>query len=300
MTAPAGQRAAVSWAETAWGRSVATVRPLSGGWTSDILRLTADTGDQAVLRLMTREPWRGHAPAMLARESSVQDQLDAGPVPAPRSIAVDLDGSRAGAPAHLMTWLPGRVELEGCSEGLLGRLARLLRDIHRHDPGERPPRDYQSWAHPAKRVVPEWSLRPGLWERAFRVLEGAPPPYRGVFLHRDFHLGNVLWRRGEPSGVVDWVETSWGPAALDVAHCATYLAMLHGLDVAHRFVRAYHCLDPDRGDPRDDRYWATMDIVGYLPGPAKIVQPWRDLGRHVDEVEAQRRLEELLAVTLDL
>jgi hypothetical protein len=29
-----------------------------------------------------------------------------------------------------------------------------------------------------------------------------------------------------------------------------------------------------------------------------MIEPWRALGRHVDEAEAARRLEELLAVTL--
>lgn len=54
------------------------------------------------------------------------------------------------------------------------------------------------------------------------------PQYEGVFLHRDLHPGNVLFDGGEVSGVVDWVETSWGPADLDVAHCSTALALLHG------------------------------------------------------------------------
>ncbi len=30
---------------------------------------------------------------------------------------------------------------------------------------------------------------------------------------------------------MDWVETSWGPADLDVAHCSTALALLHGVRV---------------------------------------------------------------------
>jgi aminoglycoside phosphotransferase (APT) family kinase protein len=146
--------------------------------------------------------------------------------------------------------------------------------------------------------VPEWAKFPDVWEQAFRLLDREPPPYRGVFLHRDFHAGNVLWQQDIPSGVVDWVETSWGPSSLDVAHCSTYLAMLHGRGVAERFVQAYRALDPDAEDPDEARYWSVMDIVGYLPGPSKMIEPWRALGRHVDEAEAARRLEELLAVTL--
>jgi hypothetical protein len=39
------------------------------------------------------------------------------------------------------------------------------------------------------------------------------------------------------SGVVDWVETSWGPADLDVAHCSTNLVLLHGVPAGIRATK---------------------------------------------------------------
>ena len=291
-------RRSISWAEEVWGRPVRDVRRLSGGWTSTILGLTARDGERAVLRLMTKEPWRTHAAQLLGRESEVQGQLVGTKVPAPRSLAVDPVGACAGSPAHLMTWLPGSLELTRADEGLLRRLARLLVDIHDHDPGSAVPRTYQSWATPSKRVVPEWAQRPEVWKQAFEELEQPPPAYRGTFLHRDFHLGNVLWDRGEVTGVVDWVETSWGPAGLDVAHTATYLAMLHGVDAADRFTSAYGDLSGEHPGGRDQRYWDVMDVVGYLPDPAKVVQPWRDVGREVSDQVARSRLEQRLATLL--
>ena len=264
-----------------------------------MLRLTADDGERAVLRLMTKEPWRTHAPALLGRESEVQQRLASTKIPAPMSLAVDPDGARAGTPAHLMSWLPGSLELTRAGDDLLQGLARLLTDIHHHDPGSTRPRTYQSWAPPAKRVVPTWSQRPGLWRQAFEELEAPPPSYRGTFLHRDFHLGNILWEGDEVSGVVDWVETSWGPAGLDVAHTATYLAMLHGIDTADQFVSAYRDLSDGVGDDAcAQRYWDVMDAVGYLPDPSKVVQPWRDVGRDVSDQLARTRLEHRLASVL--
>ncbi|MGZ4494804.1 MAG: phosphotransferase, partial [Nocardioides sp.] len=180
---------------------------------------------------------------------------------------------------------------------LLDRLARLLADVHAVEPGPARPRDYQSWAWPEKRVVPAWATRPGLWEDAFAVLAEEPPPYDAAFLHRDFHLGNVLWHDGEVTGLVDWVETSWGPAALDVAHARTYLAMLHGGDAADRFGQAYDALRP--GARTGARYWDVLDVVGYLPDPAKVVQPWRDQGLAIVDGTARIRLEEHLAAVLD-
>ncbi len=258
-----------------------------------MLRVTADDGERAVLRLMTKEPWRRHGAELVRREATVQKRLETTPIPAPRSIAVDLTGEDAGAPAHLMSWLPGRLCLTSAADDVLERLARLLAGIHELGAGDERPREYQSWAPPGKRVVPPWARQAGLWERAFEVLEQAPPAYVGTFLHRDFHLGNVLWSQGRVSGVVDWVETSWGPADLDVAHAATGTAMLHGPEAAARFVAA--CRRPaDEG-----RYWQIMDIVGFLPDPAKVVQPWRDAGLDIGDDLARRRLEERLGQVLD-
>ena len=70
-----------------------------------------------------------------------------------------------------------------------------------------------------------------------------------------------------------------GPSSLDVAHCTTYLAMLHGLGVADRFGQAHRALDADAHDPDEARYWSVTDIFGYLPGPSKIIEPWRALDR---------------------
>jgi aminoglycoside phosphotransferase (APT) family kinase protein len=288
----AGLARATGWAERVWGRPVTAATPLRGGWTSTMLRLTAADGEQAVLRLLTREPWRRHGPALLRREAEVHTLLARTSVPSPRSLGVDPTGELAGDPAHLMTHLPGALELRASTDDLLASLARTLRDIHAVDPGPDRPREYESWALPDQRVVPAWATRPGRWREAFARLDAEPPTYEGRFLHRDFHLGNVLWRDGRVSGVVDWVETSWGPAALDVAHAATYLALLHGSDAGERFAQAYGRHSHDHHD--GDAYWALLDVVGYLPDPTKVAAPWRDLGIDVSDEVVRRRLEDRL------
>jgi aminoglycoside phosphotransferase (APT) family kinase protein len=143
---------------------------------------------------------------------------------------------------------------------------------------------------PERRVVPEWTEHPALWERAFSTIADGPPPYRGCFLHRDFHPGNVLFAGAAVSGVVDWVETSWGPPGLDVAHCATALALLHG---AEDFAAHYR---EAGGTIGEEPYWALIDAVGYLPDPEKVAAPWRAAGRpDLTAALARRRLEARLA-----
>ena len=76
---------------------------------------------------------------------------------------------------------------------------------------------------------------------------------------------------GRPTGVVDWVETSWGPPELDVAHCQNALALLHGGEVARGLPAAYEALG---GRLSADRpYWEAMDLVGLLPDPELTPAP---------------------------
>ncbi|MDQ1044864.1 alpha/beta fold hydrolase [Streptomyces sp. V4I2] len=263
------------------GRTVLDNRPLSGGWTSQMRRLTLDDGTGLVLRTFVKPFFRRHAPGLLAREASVLALL-AGQdgIPAARPVAVDASGELCDHPSLLMSLLPGTVRVdEDELERRLDLLAAQLVRIHEVVPAERP-RPYQAWTSPERVIAP-----PGpLWERAVDVIRREPPSYDGCFLHRDFHPGNVLFDgSGDDlriSGVVDWVETSWGPADLDVAHCSTALALLHGPEHGLGFRARYEAHGGRRlADGPDHLYWRLLDALGYAPDAAKLAGPWRELGR---------------------
>jgi aminoglycoside phosphotransferase (APT) family kinase protein len=254
----------LQWAAGHLGSEVTEAVALTGGWTSTMLALTTVRGDRAVLRLMTNEPWRTHGAELTTREHETQLFLAETDLPAPRSIAIDAHGFHSGEAAHLMTLVPGEVDLARVDDASLTTLARVLAAVHDLRPAGQP-RNYQSWAWSAKYVVPDWAQDRAAWERAFAVLAQDPPPYDGTFLHRDFQPRNVLWTGPAVTGIVDWVETSWGPAWLDVAHCRTNLAITHGTEVADRFGAAYERLTG--GEPQ--RYFDVMDVVGFLPPPGR-------------------------------
>lgn len=280
------------------GTEVVDVRRLAGGWTSRMRLLTTEGPDGTgvlVLRSFVDAFFRRHAPGLLAREAGVLRLLRSTPVPAAELLGVDADGSRCDDPSLLMTLLPGRVCLDEAHPVLL---ARQLLAIHAVRPDERP-RTYQPWTS-AEQVRPPADGDERVWRAAVDVVAAPAPAYDGVFLHRDFHPGNVLLEDGRVSGVVDWVETSWGPADLDVAHCATALAVLHGAEQAQAFVASYVDLGGVLADPARHLYWRLLDTLASAPDAEKTAGPWRELGRtDLTPDVVGRRLEDYVRLLLD-
>lgn len=254
---------ALTWAGTALGSPVVAYEPLTGGMTSTMLALRDADGGESVLRLMTNEPWRTHGAALTTRERSALLVLSDTDVPAPTSLVLDADGAGAGAAAHLMSRLPGE-PLHEIDDRALQAMAELLATVHQVRPAE-PFRTFESWAWEAKWVVPPWTRHPDSWQRAFEVLAEAPPAYDPTFLHRDFSHRNLLWTGGAITGVVDWVETSTGPACLDAAHAATNLAVAFGPETAEAFLARWASTSGTPPEP----FWLLMDAVGFLPPPGR-------------------------------
>ncbi|MFE4977249.1 phosphotransferase family protein [Kitasatospora sp. NPDC056651] len=274
------------------GERIARVSALKGGWTSRMRRLDIERpgpagGYALVLRSFVQPFYRRHAPGLLAREAQVLGLLEGGGVPAARLVAVDAAGAVCEHPSLLMTLLPGgvRVAEDGHAPLRAGLLAAQLAAVHALDVGEaRRPRVWQAWTAPGRVAVPEGTGRIGLWERAIGVIGGEVPAYEPCFLHRDFHPGNVLFsgegRGSAVSGVVDWVETSWGPADLDVAHCSTALALLHGPEAGLAFAGRYEAAGGRAlAAGRGHLYWRLLDALAFAPDARKVAEPWRELGR---------------------
>ena len=268
---------------------VEAVTRLRGGWTSEMRRLDisgADGRRSVVLRSFVKPFFVRHAEGLLTREARVLRLLRDTDVPAATLLDVDATATSCDHPSLLMSLLPGSVRLaDQGADRRADLLARQLLRVHqvRVTAGTRP-RAYQAWTAPERVSPPGATERPELWRRAVDVIRREPPDHRPCFLHRDFHPGNVLFEGdGDDlriSGVVDWVETSWGPADLDVAHCSTALALLHGvpagMGLADRYVAAGGALAEERAA---HLYWRLLDALAFAPDAEKVAGPWRELGR---------------------
>ncbi|MFJ7243292.1 phosphotransferase family protein [Kitasatospora sp. NPDC098652] len=263
---------------------------LHGGITADVRRLTIDTRDggtrHLVLRSFVDPSSVERAEEWLNREADALALLAGTDVTAPGLVAVDPTAAHCEYPSLLMTHLAGRTVLD--DEGLEARvplLARQLVAIHAVRPAERP-REYEALTTADTVVVPR-GADTAAWAAAIKVIRRPAPRYEGRFLHRDFQPGNVLFdvptarsAGARITGVVDWAAASWGPADLDVAHCSTNLALLHGPAWGQRFAEAYEEAGGVLAAAAGERlYWQVRDSLACSEEVQVVARAWREAGR---------------------
>ncbi|MFI8816968.1 MULTISPECIES: phosphotransferase family protein [unclassified Streptomyces] len=290
------------------GERVVGTEALHGGITAEMRRLTIGRRDGGTRDLVLRT-FVGveHAEDWLTREAGALTLLAGTDVPAPGLVAVDPTAAHGEYPSLLMTHLAGRTVLD--DEGLESRvplLARQLVAIHAVRPAERP-RGYVALSTADSVVTPK-SADAATWAAATDVIRRPAPPYEGRFLHRDFHPGNVLFDVPPPgpagpriTGVVDWAVTSWGPADLDVAHCSTNLALLHGPAWGLRFAEAYEDAGGVLAATASERlYWQVRDGLACSEEVRWVAQPWREAGRTELTTRAvEERLDAYITALMD-
>ncbi|ADI03768.1 aminoglycoside phosphotransferase [Streptomyces bingchenggensis BCW-1] len=293
------------------GERIVGIEALHGGITAEMRRLTIGTRDggtrDLVLRSFVDPFFVGHAEDWLNRETGALTLLTGTDVPAPGLVAVDPTAAHCEYPSLLMTHLTGRTVLD--DEALEMRvllLARQLVAIHALRPAERP-RKYVALTTADTVVIPK-GTDAAAWAAAIEVIRKPAPPYEGRFLHRDFHPGNVLFDVEHPgpagariTGVVDWAGTSWGPADLDVAHCSTNLALLHGPVWGLRFAEAYEEAGGVLAAAASERlYWRVRDGLAFSEEVRLVAQPWREAGRAELTTQAvEERLDAYVTALMD-
>ncbi|WP_269857120.1 phosphotransferase family protein [Streptomyces sp. RPT161] len=272
------------------GERIVRADTLHGGITAEMRRLTIATRDGStrdlVLRTFVDPFYVEHAEDWLSREAGALTLLAGTGVPAPGLVAVDPTAAHCEYPSLLMTHLAGRTVLD--DEGLETRvplMARQLVAIHALRPAQRP-REYVTLTT-ADTVVTPKGADAAAWAAAIDVIRKPAPPYEGRFLHRDFQPGNVLFdlppsrpAGARITGVVDWAATSWGPADLDVAHCSTNLALLHGPEWGLRLPEAYEEAGGMLAAAASERlYWRVRDGLACSEEVQLVAQSWREAGR---------------------
>ncbi len=171
----------------------------------------------------------------------------------PEPIAYDAAGTVAGLPALVMTHLRGTPVIHGLDPV---RLVEPLSALHAAAAPALPA--FHDWFDPTRVRVPAWSSDPGAWRRLAELVTQPEPATRQVFLHRDFHPGNLLWVDGALTGIVDWADGCRGPEPADVAHTRCNLALVDGLAAAERFLQVYVQANPGYVH---DPWWDAVELL---------------------------------------
>jgi aminoglycoside phosphotransferase (APT) family kinase protein len=243
-----------SWVSRCCGAAVVDVRRLPGASSTAVHAVRLADGRRLVLRRYVWEQFRREEPDAPERELAALDLAAGQQLPVPVVVAADVTGQEAGdgVPAILMTRVEGRAQ----PAPDLWQLAALAANVH-HASAPGFEHHYFPWCRTTSTRPPIGCRDPDLWKRALQIWHTGEPRYRPRFIHRDFHPGNVLWRRGKLTGLVDWAQACIGPVGIDLATCRFNLADWAGPAAGDAFVSAYEQLSGQRHHP----YWDIAKLV---------------------------------------
>jgi aminoglycoside phosphotransferase (APT) family kinase protein len=277
--------AALAWSAAAVGvgARVVEIEPITASrWHANHVLTIEHRGRSVrlVLRRWARPGWEIDDPDFNAqREADALAWLASTPVPAPKLVAVDPEGTDVAVPAVLITLLPGQPPAEKLNDPdrFVAELARALAEVHAVPNGGAPA--YRPWHDLRSAVPPAWA--PKRWHRLWEIVRGGDPEAEQRFIHRDYHHGNTLWSGGKLVGVVDWTTASIGSRGVDVAHARWNLALDYGPALAADFLDAYRRLAPDY---RHQRYWDAAQVLDWLGEEPVTGIHFERLDRYVADV----------------
>ncbi|MBY6035861.1 aminoglycoside phosphotransferase family protein [Fictibacillus nanhaiensis] len=253
------------------------------GATSSLLYLLSDSGQKkAVIRFYTNHEWLKEEPDLAKHEASSLIQADTSEINTPKLYAYTFKKEISPYPAVLMSYIPGEVMLpKHPKQKWLKGLATLLGTFHRTEINDPFPWHHKTYNDIHLITNPTWSKYESLFIEAIQFAKNYHPSSNIGFIHRDFHPVNVLWEKGEATGIVDWPNACWGPKEVDVGHCRLNLALLYGIEAADHFLKFY--IEETKTLTADQPYWDLITMFDFLPEP-NVYPPWLELGmNHLTE-----------------
>ena len=248
--------------------TVRAVRALAGGTHARTwLVQTADPELEVVIReFPPGDESAGHEARVLA----TLDGLDG---LAPRLLASGPGGGTSGGSWVVISRLPGTADITpGQPSAWARQLGTALARIHA-TPLHRLASLDRALDRPGESLADLGGPAAGPVAASRELLASAP----AVLTHYDFWSGNVVWRGGVLTGVVDWSGGALGPAGIDVGWCRLDLYLLYDDAIAGIFLDAYETAS---GAALPHRLlWDLCAIARSQQTVETWVPNYRDLGR---------------------
>lgn len=281
---PELRRAGVSPAVRAWiarrcGAAVLDVRRLPGASSTAVHAVRLADRRRLVLRRYAWEGFLREEPDAPVRELAALEHAARHRLPVPAVVAADVTGTAVGdgVPAILMTRVDGRPHPSPDA----GKLAALAVDLH-GVPAAGFEHSFFPWCRDTSTRPPQGCRHPDRWARALDIWRTAEPLYEPRFIHRDFHPGNVLWRRGLLAGLVDWANACTGPVGIDIATCRWNLADWADPAAGDGFVAAYEHASGVQHHPYWDIARVVEDDWDLIDDSGRVAQAERFLAQALD------------------
>ena len=203
---------------------------------------------------------------------------------APSLLGSDLAGRWSECPTVLISWLDGEAEITPSDpDGWAAQLGRALARVHSM-PSARLAALPSVFEHRGgSRENLDGPAAEGIRSRWPRIT--ACPD---VLTHSDYWSGNVVWRDGALTGIVDWSGGARGPRGFDVGWCRLDLYLLFGDPVADAFLAGYE--DAIGHRLTDIALWDGWALARSYATVETWTPNYRPLGRaDLDEHELRRR-----------
>ncbi|MEO3756283.1 aminoglycoside phosphotransferase family protein [Streptomyces sp. B6B3] len=273
--------AALAWAVESVGGdgTVVAVRGLREGSNPWLLRIDHDGGTvEAVLKTAHTED-----PGGLATEIAALRLAEERGIPAPRIIAVDVEGDSAGTRAILETVVPGRstIPVEPTAERLhaLGAAVAALCAVPAQPSPALPlrirPISASDFARARRRGTDHTTP---LLDAADQEIRRLPVPGgRTVLVHGDIWQGNLMWEGDAFSGMLDWDMAGVGHPGVDLCALRLDAALTYGRDAAEPVLAGWERATGERAE--DLAYWDAVAALNQ-PGDMAVFAPvMHDQGR---------------------
>ena len=265
------------------GHRLISITPATAAFTNAVHVLdTVSPGGQRrhfVVKRMTYEPDPERATAdyyglQIARRHGI---------PAPEPLLLDATGEMLGTPGIVTKFVRGRQIANPENPAEWARdLADLLLRIHDVSPDSNERQGIYDGNELGLYFLtghwPEASSGHPLSETIYRAIRElrlgirkVPP----VFLHMDYWPGNVLWRDGRVSAVLDWDAAGYGDPALDVGYFRMNMYLRGIKEAADVFLEHYEAV---RGPVLNLGFWDLACAARALPDPAAWIPQSREMG----------------------
>jgi aminoglycoside phosphotransferase (APT) family kinase protein len=233
-------------AQFAPGSRLTSVRPMTGGISSQTTALAFTRPDGTDDRAIVRQHGavdRAHNPDIARDEFRLLDIVRTHGVAAPAPIHVDASCTHFPVPVIVIEFVEGEPglpvgdhEIEPSIEQAAAQLALIHRIADSPDLAFLPRRG-RGYGDPPATL--DLSMQEGLIRDALAAAQLPEPGNPPTLLHGDFWPGNLLWKDGILTAVIDWEDAAVGDPLADLGNIRLELLWAAGPEAMEQFTDRY-------------------------------------------------------------